>query len=179
MWPAPYSFITFGFWLEFPCFISYSLLHCLHCIWSVLAPMLDWRVKFHVVVSGCFSPSAYQCQGALALPFAMSALLWWFALLVGMAVGSLHDDEPMQADELLIVRGDAPRGLFTSSLGRAATDLWDWTSSGASKWNLHPQAASWSWDPPYAAVGESGGHTRPLARWTCWWHHRLVWWPKG
>ena len=28
-------------------------------------------------------------------------------------MGSLHDDEPMQADESLIVRGDAPRGLFT------------------------------------------------------------------
>ena len=31
----------------------------------------------------------------------------------GRAVGSLHDDEPMQADEPPIVRGDAPRGLFT------------------------------------------------------------------
>ena len=27
-------------------------------------------------------------------------------------MGSLHDDEPMQADEPLIVRGDAPRGLL-------------------------------------------------------------------
>ena len=43
----------------------------------------------------------------------MSALLWWCALSVGVAVGSLHDDEPMQADEPLTVRGDAPRGLFT------------------------------------------------------------------
>ena len=28
-------------------------------------------------------------------------------------MGSLHDDEPMQTDEPLTVRGDAPRGLFT------------------------------------------------------------------
>ena len=43
----------------------------------------------------------------------MNALLWLCALLMGVAVGSLHDDEPMQADELPIARGDAPRGLFT------------------------------------------------------------------
>ena len=43
----------------------------------------------------------------------MSALLWRCALLVGVVVGSLHDDEPMQTDEPLTVRGDAPRGLFT------------------------------------------------------------------
>jgi len=28
-------------------------------------------------------------------------------------MGSLHDDVPMQADEPLPARGDAPRGLFT------------------------------------------------------------------
>ena len=43
----------------------------------------------------------------------MSALLWRCALLVGVVVGSLHDDVPMQTDEPLTVRGDAPRGLFT------------------------------------------------------------------
>jgi len=30
-----------------------------------------------------------------------------------MEVGSLHDDEPMQTDEPLIGRGDAPQGMFT------------------------------------------------------------------
>ena len=43
----------------------------------------------------------------------MSALLTWCALVVGGAMGSLHDDVPMQADEPLPARGDAPRGLFT------------------------------------------------------------------
>ena len=39
-------------------------------------------------------------------------LLCWCALAVGVALDSLHDNEPMQADEPPIVRGDAPRGLF-------------------------------------------------------------------
>ena len=43
----------------------------------------------------------------------MSALLWRCALSVGVVVGSLHDDVPMQTDEPLTVRGDARRGLFT------------------------------------------------------------------
>ena len=52
-------------------------------------------------------------QGASAFPLAMCARLCWCALAVGVALGSLHDNEPMQADEPPIVRGDAPRGLFT------------------------------------------------------------------
>ena len=43
----------------------------------------------------------------------MCAFLRWLALFVGMEVGSLHDDEPMQTDEPLIGRGDAPQGMFT------------------------------------------------------------------
>ena len=43
----------------------------------------------------------------------MCARLCWCALAVGVVLGSLHDNEPMQADEPPIVRGDAPRGLFT------------------------------------------------------------------
>ena len=33
--------------------------------------------------------------------------------MIDVAVGSLHDNEPMQADEPPIVRGDAPPGMFT------------------------------------------------------------------
>ena len=62
----------------------------------MLAPASD----FHGLVSGCLSPFAS------ALPLAMCALLCWCALAVGVAVGSLHDNEPMQADEPPIVRGD-------------------------------------------------------------------------
>ena len=43
----------------------------------------------------------------------MCALLCWYALAVGVAVGSLHDNDPMQADEPPIMRGDAPPGMFT------------------------------------------------------------------
>ena len=43
----------------------------------------------------------------------MCALLCWGALALGVALGSLQDNEPMHADESPIVRGDAPRGLFT------------------------------------------------------------------
>ena len=65
-------------------------------VWCQGVPSLDWS------------------QGALALSLAVCPVmvLWWCALAVGVAVGSLHDDEPMQADEPLIVRGDAPRGLL-------------------------------------------------------------------
>ena len=39
--------------------------------------------------------------------------LHWVDDMSGIDVfGSLHDNEPMQADEPPIVRGDAPRGLF-------------------------------------------------------------------
>ena len=42
----------------------------------------------------------------------MCALICWCALTVGVAVGSLHN-EPNQADEPPIMRGDAPPGMFT------------------------------------------------------------------
>ena len=64
-------------------------------------------------VSGCLSPFAFWRQGASAFSFAMCALLCWGALALGVALGSLQDNEPMHADESPIVRGDAPRGLFT------------------------------------------------------------------
>ena len=44
---------------------------------------------------------------------AVCALLCWCALAAGVAVGSLHDSDPMQADEPPIMRGDAPPGMFT------------------------------------------------------------------
>ena len=43
----------------------------------------------------------------------MRALLCWYALAVGVAKGSLHDHDPLQADEPPIMRGDAPPGMFT------------------------------------------------------------------
>ena len=43
----------------------------------------------------------------------MDILLCLSALAIGVVVGSLHDNEPMQADEPPIVRGDAPPGMFT------------------------------------------------------------------
>ena len=75
--------------------------------------MLARRLTDTVWCQGVSALSLDWCQGALALSLDMSALLWLCALSVGVAVGSLHDDEPMQADEPLTVRGDAPRGLFT------------------------------------------------------------------
>ena len=82
----------------------------------------------------------------------MSALLWRCALLVGVVVGSLHDDVPMQTDEPLTVRGDAPRGLFTPR----------WAELRQTYGIERPQGltsvASSSWDSPYAVMGEGGGH---------------------
>ena len=42
----------------------------------------------------------------------MWALVCWSALTVGVAVGSLHN-EPNQADEPPMMRGDAPPGMVT------------------------------------------------------------------
>ena len=55
----------------------------------------------------------------------MRALIYWYALVVRMAEGSLHDHDPLHADEPPIMRGDAPPGMFHSAVGRVATDLWD------------------------------------------------------
>ena len=79
----------------------------------MLAPTLARRVFDTVWCQGVSALSLAWCQGDLALSLDMCAFLWWCALSLGMALGSLHDDEPMQADEPLIVPGDAPRGLFT------------------------------------------------------------------
>ena len=49
--------------------------------------------------------SLYWRQGASAFPLAMCARLCWCALAVGVALGSLHDNEPMQADEPPIYAG--------------------------------------------------------------------------
>ena len=43
----------------------------------------------------------------------MRALIYWYALVVRMAEGSLHDHDPLHADEPPIMRGDAPSGMFT------------------------------------------------------------------
>ena len=43
----------------------------------------------------------------------MRVLFYWYALAVRMANGSLHDHDPMHADEPPIMRGDAPPGMFT------------------------------------------------------------------
>ena len=43
----------------------------------------------------------------------MLFLFYWHALAVRMADGSLHDHDPMHADETPIMRGDAPPGMFT------------------------------------------------------------------
>ena len=80
---------------------------------SVLAPMLARRVILTFWCQGVSALSLDLRQGASAFPLAMCARLCWCALAVGVALGSLHDNEPMQADEPPIVRGDAPRGLFT------------------------------------------------------------------
>ena len=87
----------------------------------------------------------------------MSALLWKCALLVGVVVGSLHDAEPMQTDEPLTGRGDAPRGLFTPRWAELQQTYGIERGQG-----LRSDASS-SWDSPYAAMGEGSGHTGPLA----------------
>ena len=43
----------------------------------------------------------------------MRALIYWYVLVVRMAEGSLHDHDPLHADEPPIMRGDAPPGMFT------------------------------------------------------------------
>ena len=43
----------------------------------------------------------------------MRVLIYWYALAVRMAEGSLHDHDPLHADEPPIMRGDAPPGMFT------------------------------------------------------------------
>ena len=78
-----------------------------------LAPILARRVILTCWCQGASALSLYWRQGASAFPLAMCALLCWCALAFGVALGSLQDNEPMQADESPIVRGDAPRGLFT------------------------------------------------------------------
>ena len=93
----------------------------------------------------------------------MSALLWRCALLVGVVVGSLHDDVPMQTDEPLTVRGDAPRGLFTPRWAELQQTYGIERPSGVNKRDFHPRVASSSWDYPYAVMGEGGGHAGPLA----------------
>ena len=92
-------------------------------------------------------------QGALALSLDMSALLWWCALSMGMAMGSLHDDEPMQADESLIVRGDAPRGLFTPRWEELQQTYGIERPWGLRSEIFHSPVASFLWNPPYAAMG--------------------------
>ena len=72
--------------------------------------MLARREIFTVLCQGVSALSLVWSQGASALPLAMCALLCWCALAVGVAVGSLHDNEPTQADEPPIMRGDAPPG---------------------------------------------------------------------
>ena len=79
----------------------------------MLAPMLARRVILTFWCQGVSALSLDLREGASAFPLAMCARLCWCALAVGVALGSLHDNEPMQADEPPIVRGDAPRGLFT------------------------------------------------------------------
>ena len=101
---------------------------------------------------GVSALSLDECQGALALSLAMSALLWRCALLVGVVVGSL--DVPMQTDEPLTVRGDAPRGLFTPR--------WAELQQTYGIERPQTQVASSSWDSPYAVMGEGGGHAGPL-----------------
>ena len=71
------------------------------------------RVILTCWCQGASALSLYWRQGASAFPLAMCALLCWCALALGVALGSLQDNEPMQADESPIIRGDAPRGLFT------------------------------------------------------------------
>ena len=73
---------------------------------------------FHFGCQGVSALSLDWRQGASAFPLAMCARLCWCALAVGVALGSLHDNEPMQADEPPTVRGDAPRGLFTPRCNR-------------------------------------------------------------
>ena len=85
----------------------------LHGMLVCLAPILAWRVILTCWCQGASALSLYWRQGASAFPLAMCALLCWCALAFGVALGSLQDNEPMQADESPIVRGDAPRGLFT------------------------------------------------------------------
>ena len=85
----------------------------LHGMPVCLAPILARRVILKCLCQGASTLSLYWRQGASAFPLAMCALLCWCALAFGVALGSLQDNEPMQADESPIVRGDAPRGLFT------------------------------------------------------------------
>ena len=94
----------------------------------------------------------------------MSALLLMCALFVRVVVGSLHDAEPMQTDEPLTGRGDAPRGLFTPRWAELQQTYGIEPPQGVRKRDLHPQVAPCSWDSPYAAMGEGCGHTGPLAR---------------
>ena len=91
----------------------------------------------------------------------MSALLWRCALLVGVVVGSLHDDVPMQTDEPFSVRGDAHRGLFTPRWAELQQTYG--IVLRVNKRDFHPQVASSSWDSPYAVMGEGGGHAGRLA----------------
>ena len=70
----------------------------------MLAPMLARRVFFNF---GVRVSQPFRFVGdRVPQPF-LSALAF------GVAVGSLHDNEPMQADEPLMASRDAPRGLFT------------------------------------------------------------------
>ena len=77
----------------------------LHGMPVCLAPILARRVILTCWCQGASALSLYWRQGASAFPLAMCALLCWCALAFGVALGSLHDNEPMQADESPIVRG--------------------------------------------------------------------------
>ena len=89
----------------------------------------------------------------------MCAFLRCLTLFVGLAVGSLHDDEPMQTDELPIVRGDAPRRMFTPRW----TELQQ--TYGIERPLRFPSEIFIHRMPPeygifqYATVGQSCGHT--------------------
>ena len=65
----------------------------------MLAPMLARRVILTFWCQGVSALSLDLRQGASAFPLAMCARLCWCALAVGVALGSLHDNGPMQADE--------------------------------------------------------------------------------
>ena len=73
-------------------------------------------------------------------------------------MGMLHDNEPGQADEPPILRGDAPPGMFTPRWEELRETYGIDRPRANTKCNYHSQAASGLWDPSYAAVGQSGGH---------------------
>ena len=73
-----------------------------------------------------------------------------------MAKGSLHDHDPLHADEPPIMRGDAPPGMFTPRWEELQQTYGIERPRGASC-EIFMDAPG-SWDFPYANLGQTRRH---------------------